>query len=42
MKIAVMGSFTQSNLEHFVSQAFRQIGHEAAQFDAWKQELSPQ
>ena len=35
MKIAVMGTFTQANLEIFLAQAFRDLGHEVAMFDAW-------
>lgn len=36
MKIAIMGVATPSNLEAFLAQAFRELGHQAVIFDAWK------
>lgn len=41
MKIAVMGAFTQSNLESFLAQAFRDLGHTVVTFDAWQQKGMP-
>jgi len=41
MKIAVMGTFTQANLESFLAQAFRDLGHTVVTFDAWCQKGMP-
>jgi glycosyl transferase family 1 len=37
MKIAVVGTLTQSNLEQFLAGAFTELGHDVVTFDAWSQ-----
>jgi spore maturation protein CgeB len=37
MKIAVVGTFTQSNLERLLAGAFSELGHTVVTFDAWAQ-----
>ena len=41
MKIAIMGTITQSNLEAFLAQGFRDLGHQTVIFDAWKNRGNP-
>lgn len=35
MKVAVVGTFTQSNFERLLARAFEDLGHEVVTFDAW-------
>jgi len=37
MKVAVVGTFTQSNFERLLAQAFAELGHDVVSFDAWSQ-----
>src|SRR5437868_3584703 len=41
MKIALLGAFTQANLEAFLAAAFRELGHEVVAYDAWSQRPAP-
>lgn len=41
MKIAVMGTLTQANLEAFMARAFEELGHQTVIFDAWKNRGNP-
>lgn len=41
MKIAVLGTFTQANLETYLASAFSELGHEVVTFDSWGQPAAP-
>jgi spore maturation protein CgeB len=41
VKIAILGTITQSNLEGFLAQGFRDLGHQTVIFDAWENRANP-